>query len=188
MKWEDTMNQWRSFIWDHPNLIWFSANTVVHWIHGRGLTLSENVHAFCVGWGSILRFACLLDERKGHNEYPALHITCHVWIHKNWYCWVAANTVHWIHGRGTKLPQSCRALSLCGLSSSRLFWAVFRINEGSKWVQLHITCPVWIVIRLILMSCSRYTQLCRHGCFRAHIDLRIRPMCYWFIFDSQYQY
>jgi hypothetical protein len=36
---------------------------------------------------------------------------------------------------------------------------VLGVEEGVKWVQLHITCPLWIHNRLILMSFSKYSPL-----------------------------
>jgi hypothetical protein len=82
---------------------------------------------FFVGYcGSIQGcFGCVWDDWM-IQIWVQLHITCPVWIHTNWYWWVAANTVHWIHQTGTKLSQSCHVLSVC----EGQFQAVFGCVSG----------------------------------------------------------
>jgi hypothetical protein len=113
-----------------------------------------------VGWASSGLFWVLFGWWKGPNEsIYTLHVTKYGST-KDWYWWVSANTICWIHGETKTVSKWPCCFLMCGLGQFQANnSSVFGMMEGSKWVQLHNTCQVWIHKRMLLMSFSNYSPL-----------------------------
>ena len=69
------------------------------------------------------------------SKWVLIHITCPVWSDKDWHWWVAANTVHWIHGRHQSPSEECQVLAtwrtfiiFCSLYT----WCISTCENSSK--------------------------------------------------------
>ena len=136
---------------------WVSANTA-RWIHGRLHNCLLKLPAYFLCWHCQIQTDFGYFWVKKGSKHVQLYIKCPIWIHKRMILmssftkyspldpWETPQTALW------NCQHAFCCNSLCGHCQIQADFGSIWMEEGSKHVQLHIKCPVWIHKWMILMS------------------------------------